>query len=237
MLIKGKVYITVAALILVFVFEGCQSYTDTNGQVWFSSLNLMVDRYEVSIGDFREFISTTTYITTADSMMWSGVFDINQGSWIATPNANWEKPTGDSIYLDNFPVTQVSYFDACAYCEWKNGRLPSAKEWDTIAGEEVIIGNTWEGSFPYYDYGLDGYAHSIAPIGKFKPNKMGVHDLFGNVWEWTTTRSSDGTYITKGGSFLCDKDVCTGYIPSRYQTTPDDSGLNHLGFRCVYDKK
>jgi len=200
--------------------------------------NIAADQYEVSIGEFRKFIESTNYTTTADSLDWSGYFDTEMKNWVVAENANWEKPDGRTKLGDEYPVTQVSYYDACAYCEWKGGRLPTAEEWDNIAGDTVITGNIWEGLFPYEDEGKDGYAIKIAPRGKFVQNENGLYDIFGNVWEWTSTwHELKNERIIKGGSFLCDYNVCAGYIPSKFQTTADDSGLNHLGFRCVYISK
>ncbi len=194
------------------------------------------DRYEVTVAQFREFITSTGHITTADSFAWSGVFDTILMDWKIVEGANWEHHDGHTIAEDIMPVVHVSYFDACAYCKWKNGRLPSADEWDLIAGDTVITGNVWQGLFPYVDKGDDGYRIKAAPVGQFTPNISGYYDLFGNVWEWTSSiHRGKGERIIKGGSFLCDYNVCQGYIPSRFQTTADDSGLNHLGFRCVYD--
>jgi sulfatase modifying factor 1 len=199
---------------------------------------IKADQYEVSIGEFGRFLKETGYISTADSLEWSGFFDPYQKKWVVAKNANWEKPDGRKKISNQFPVTQVSYYDACAYCEWKGGRLPSAQEWDRLAGDTVILGNIWQGLFPYQDEGADGYEISIAPRGQYAPNEMQLFDMFGNVWEWTTTWDSlKNARIIKGGSFLCDYNVCAGYVPSKYQTTPDDSGLNHLGFRCVYDPR
>ncbi len=228
-----KKYHIICCLLLLF---SCSSLPQKLEKVYIEKLKLEVDRFEVTIGQFREFIITNNYQTTADSFAWSGVFNLDTNSWDSIHHANWEKPLGKKEEDNNLPVTQVSYYDACAYCKWKNGRLPTAKEWDIIAGEEIIKGNVWEGPFPVFDSGQDGYFKSIAPIGQFSPNENNIHDLFGNVWEWTSTPSStnDKAMMIKGGSFLCDISYCSGYIPSKYQTTLKDSGLNHLGFRCVY---
>ncbi|MFT4568311.1 MAG: sulfatase modifying factor 1 [Saprospiraceae bacterium] len=201
-----------------------------------STAHILIDTFEVSVGAFAMFVDATQYTTTADSFGWSGVWDLTNGEWTVGDKANWAYPDGANKVAENQPVVHVSYKDACDYCAWKGGRLPSAAEWDSYAGDSVIVGNVWQGLFPKVDQGLDGYKTITAPIGSFTPNARGLHDLFGNVWEWTTTMDENkGERIIKGGSFLCDYNVCQGYIPSRYQTTADDSGLNHLGFRCVYD--
>lgn len=225
-------------LISILTFSQCKDAPITeNKKIWIQEATLFTTQYEVSIREFRGFVKHNNYITTADSLKWSGVFNPKNKKWDAVKLANWEKPTGKKVYADDYPVTQVSYFDACAYCKWKDGRLPSAKEWDLIAGDKVLPGNVWHGTFPIEDTGDDGYAYDVAPIGKFKATETGLHDLFGNVWEWTTSVNPSGQMIIKGGSFLCDKNYCSGYYPSKYQQTPKDSGLNHLGFRCVYDKQ
>ena len=222
-------------LIIILLLHSCQSNTTGKEQITISSINLKVDQYEVSIANFGAFIEEQKYITTSDHIGWSGVYNSDSLKWDMAVGANWQKPTGREKYDDNYPVTQISYMDACAYCKWKNGRLPTASEWDILAGDEIIKGNVWEGTFPFDDAGKDGYPKSIAPIGKFTPNKYGIHDLFGNVWEWTSTENTPNMMVIKGGSFLCDISYCSGYIPSKFQTTAKDSGLNHLGFRCVYE--
>ena len=95
--------------------------------------------------------------------------------------------------------------------EWKayNGetlvqrfRLPSEAEWEFAArggldGAEYSWGNeftpagrymanTWQGEFPIRNEKLDGFEWT-APVGSFPPNGFGLHDMAGNVWEWTAT--------------------------------------------------
>ncbi len=196
---------------------------------------LRADITEVTVADFRTFVHANNFTTTADSFGWSGYFNPAINNWEVLENANWLLQDGKNQKKDKYPVVHVSYRDACAYCHWKGGRLPTAQEWDQLAGDSVILGNIWQGLFPHIDEGKDGYKIQTAPVKSFPANKFGYYDMFGNVWEWTTTMHPKGERIIKGGSFLCDYNVCQGYIPSRYQTTADDSGLNHLGFRCVYD--
>lgn len=194
------------------------------------------DVHEVSIGEFTAFTENTGYQSTGDSIGWGAVFSYEQGIWTVDSLATWRRPEGKPLASNEFPVTQVSYADACAYCEWKKGRIPSADEWDSLLGENTEIGNIWEGIFPLEDRGDDGYVSRPAPVGSFNPNSYGIHDLKGNVWEWTSSKDEKGDHIIKGGSFLCADNYCKGYEAEQFQTTPEDSGLNHLGFRCVYDR-
>lgn len=231
---------------------GCNSGPENT--VLIEKADVYIDRHEVTVAQFRKFRKETHYQTTADSIGWGASF-LPSGGWQVIKGANWAKPDGKHRAEDHKPVTQVSFDDARAYCKWKGGRLPTAKEWDLAAGNNIQPGNIWQGPFPRLDLGRDGYRVRKAPVGQFAANTNGLYDMFGNVWEWTRTKAqtrSGGFYlngrrikqnqnqkgrIIKGGSFLCNKSVCTGYNPSDYQVTPANSGMNHLGFRCVYDVK
>jgi formylglycine-generating enzyme required for sulfatase activity len=160
-----------------------------------------IDRHEVTVAEFEEFIKATNYRTDAEKFGWSGVFDKTSRKWTRGDKATWRDPEGTGkTPQPNEPVTQVSWNDAAAYAEWANKRLPSEAEWEYAArgglagnkyawGDELRpngrpVANWWQGVFPENDTGEDGFA-GRAPVMSFEPNGYGLYDMSGNVWEWT----------------------------------------------------
>ena len=207
---------------------------------------------------------------------------INQW-WTWTPGASWRHPEGPGSSLagrDDHPVVQVAYEDAEAYAEWAGKALPTEAEWERAArgdldGTTYVWGddpepsgerlaNYWHGDFPWrHD---DGYG-ARAAVGSFPPNSLGLHDMAGNVWEWTTDWYLDQhpeeadkpccvplnprggaieeSYdpgqpqfriprkVIKGGSYLCADTYCLRYRPAARRPQMVDTGMSHIGFRCV----
>ncbi|HPM00759.1 MAG TPA: SUMF1/EgtB/PvdO family nonheme iron enzyme [Candidatus Cloacimonadota bacterium] len=92
-------------------------------------------------------------------------------------------------YAD-FPVFDVNWFGAKRFCEWKGGRLPSEAEWEYAArsrGKEFIyaFGNTPDKSKANYLVNMnDTLWHSVFPVKSFKPNKLKLFEMSGNILEW-----------------------------------------------------
>jgi formylglycine-generating enzyme required for sulfatase activity len=130
------------------------------------------------------------------------LYDFSQW-WNWTIGANWKHPNGPESNIkgkENYPVVQVSYEDALAYCNWANRRLPTEAEWELASragsygtiynwGDDVSVlakkANTWEGEFPVANTKADGF-ELRAPVKSYPPNAYGLYDMAGNVWEWTS---------------------------------------------------
>lgn len=181
-----------------------------------------------------------------------GTEDISQW-WRFTPGANWRHPNGADSNIsgrENMPVVHVAYEDALAYARWRGHSLPTEAQWEIAArggldqkryawGDELVPdgihrANVWQGAFPLVDTGGDGFK-GAAPVGCFEANGYGLHDMIGNVWEWTTGSdpATPGTRIIKGGSFLCAPNYCARYRPAARQFGDPSLGASHIGFRTV----
>lgn len=122
------------------------------------------------------------------------------------------------------------------------------------------MANTWNGAFPYRNTKEDGYERT-APVRSFPANGLGIYGMAGNVWNWCSDPYRPDTYalrgdevcanptgplgpagqqlpsgtqhVVKGGSFLCHVEYCASYRPSARRGLPADTGMSHVGFRCV----
>lgn len=176
----------------------------------------------------------------------SGTGDISQW-WQYVPGASWRHPGGPDTSIEGreqFPVTAVAYEDAEAYAAWKGHTLPTEAQWEWASREadpeapnpraQPKEANTWQGIFPVVNEAEDGFV-GIAPVGCFKPNALGLYDMIGNLWEWTSDayEGAPGSRVIKGGSWLCAPSYCLRYRPGARQPQEADLATTHLGFRTI----
>jgi formylglycine-generating enzyme required for sulfatase activity len=184
-----------------------------------------LDRTEVTIAQWRTFVSATNYSAHVQSHA-------------ANQSEDW-------------PVTYVNAQDAANYCYWMGKRLPTADEWEYAArgpdsrrfpwGETFPDGtrgnfcdaschNPW--GTPEYD---DGHAMR-APVGSYPAGATpeGLLDMAGNVREWCSDLLHDGRAMVKSG----------GYANAYEDMLPADVRANEwwvrvpdIGFRCAADAR
>jgi formylglycine-generating enzyme len=149
--------------------------------------------------------------------------------------------------------------------EWEYAARGGLDGKDFVWGDEMKPGgepaaNTWQGAFPWRHSSRGG--PRTLQVGSFAPNGYGLYDMAGNVWEWTsdwfvTDRAAASpccagdmrelSYdscqpnvriprkVLKGGSFLCSPEYCLRFRPAARSPQMIDTGMSHLGFRCVKD--
>ena len=207
---------------------------------------------------------------------WTQVHD-KKGNWSGSYHswANWRKPLEPEYHdpKNNQPVSCVSWNDANAFIKWitgksgRNYRLPTEAEWEYAARGATTTRNYWgNDSYDVCNYANtadqsflpggsnwldkhecnDGYAF-IAPVGQFKPNRYGLYDMLGNVWEWTADRYRRDYYaqspknnpkgpptgdyrVIRGGGWYDDPVLVR--VSNRYGHLPTYR-FSDLGFRLV----
>jgi formylglycine-generating enzyme required for sulfatase activity len=194
-------------------------------------------KYEVTRAEFAAFVEASGHRTAGD----------------------WRNPGFNQT--DRDPVVNVTWDDAQAYVAWlsrttgKTYRLPTEAEWEYAARAGTATARYWGDSradacrhanADDAAFGCsDGFKHT-APVGQFRSNGFGLHDMLGNVWEWTADcwnadhsgapangqarLSGDcARHTVRGGSWGSS----SGDVRSAGRTRGPPSPRNFVGFRVA----
>jgi len=201
-----------------------------------------IEKTEVTLKDYMQFVKTTAG---------------NYPEW-AAPNGKFNMETGKDDYYrrlkalvitcDTCPVFGVSWQNANAYCLWKKRRLPTEAEWEAAARagakEAYSFGDLplGAGTYAWTEENSKNMPH---PVGQKKPNKNGLYDMHGNVWEWVadvydkkyySARPANNPagppqgkgHVIRGGSWAGDTESARSGNRASSKSANDDIGL-----RCV----
>ncbi len=223
-------------------------------------------KYEVRVKEFRKFVESTGYKTEGERD--GGILTWTGSKWDWDSTKSWLNP--GFAQTGEHPVVGVSHNDAIEYIRWlnkksgKNYRLPTEAEWEYAArsrgkkwkyswGNGSPSGNiadeTLKKQYPgwtIWEGYNDGYVFT-APVGQFKANELGLHDMNGNVWEWCQDWYEDTYYrqsprdnpkgpdsgskrVMRGGSWFNNPGVVRASVRGRLE--PAYRGIN-FGFRLV----
>ncbi|WP_091635151.1 formylglycine-generating enzyme family protein [Lysobacter sp. cf310] len=172
---------------------------------------LAVSRTEITVGEFRRFMNATKHRARASRRGYSTAYDERSGNLVRRGNVDWQSDYAGAKAGDDLPVVHVSAKDAMAYAAWLSKqtghhyRLPSEAEFEymlragsaqtypwgegapltrvgnlTGALDASPTGRRWNNAFA----GYGDNAWGPAPVGRYRANAFGLHDIAGNVSEW-----------------------------------------------------
>ena len=190
-----------------------------------------MDVYEVTVRQYAEFLRAEGFHSPLD---WK---TMNQ-------------PTHQK-----YPVANVDWADAAAYCKWAGKRLPTEAEWEKAARGTDGRLYPWGNDPPtplHANYGKTGSHNyeALAPVGTFENGKSpyGIYDMAGNVWEWVSDwydtdyyknspqqnpegPPTGGFKVIRGGAW--NTSARNLRSSDRYWDPPSFRSLYFPGFRCV----
>lgn len=227
---KGPIMVGVPAGIFSMGSPPNSTYFDERPQHTVSLRKFSISKHEVSFADYDRFAAATDRALPSDN--------------------GWGR--------DNRPVVNVSWDDAVAYTEWLSEqtghqyRLPSEAEWEYAARAGTQDKYWWGATLEHgrancFNCGSQWDRNSSAPTGSFAASSLGLHDMSGNVMEWTSDcyhANYDGAPIDGSvwGGGSCKSRVVRG---GSYRSTSEDlrvtkrnefsqdSAVDHIGFRIV----
>jgi gamma-glutamyl hercynylcysteine S-oxide synthase len=119
--------------------------------------------------------------------------------WRREANGRWTQRVFDQYFPlhENMPVVHVSWYEAEAYCNWANRRLPTEAEWEVAASAEPAASGELSERRRHFPWGdepptrehanLDWRNSGPVGVGAYPggDSAFGCRQMIGNVWEWT----------------------------------------------------
>jgi formylglycine-generating enzyme required for sulfatase activity len=161
-------------------------------------------RYPVTVGEYRAFVEASGYRQEGGIYVWTG------SEWKCDEAKSWRDP--GFAQTDRQPVVGVGWRDAQAYVAWLSGktgksyRLPSEAEWEYAARAGTTTRYAFGDEITDKEANFGNTIGKTTAVGSYPPNRWGLHDMHGNVWEWVEDvwhdgykgAPSDGTAWTDG---------------------------------------
>jgi formylglycine-generating enzyme required for sulfatase activity/tRNA A-37 threonylcarbamoyl transferase component Bud32 len=203
-----------------------------------------IDKYEVSNGEYKEFISGGGYLKR-DLWKHSFVKDGHPVSWDEAMKAfvdrtglpgprSWSNQSFPDGKADH-PVSDVTWYEAAAYAEFRGKQLPTVFQWEKAArnGVQGLAGTSimpWGVFYPGDTLtGRANFGRASLPTtsSEFGMSAFGAYNMAGNVAEWTLNDSSAG-FLATGGAWGDPT-----YTFSQFGGRPGFFSSEKLGFRCA----
>lgn len=213
----------------------------------------------IPAGRFEMGANGSKYRVTLSKPYWIGATEVTLGQYRKFKAWHQVPESAAEFNEDDRPAAYVSWNDARAFCTWLSeqpaekaaGRvyaLPTEAQWEwaSRAGTATSrhFGDTDKGQAEYTWFNVtytpnpkhESNGRGRQPVGKLKPNAWGLHDMYGNVWEWCADRRMDEATgetrdpVMRGGGWRSGASHCCAFAHD-----PGDADLkgDHIGFRVV----
>jgi formylglycine-generating enzyme required for sulfatase activity len=174
---------------------------------------------EVTVGQFRRFVTTSGYRTEAETGDGAHGWDEEKGEWPKHKSFTWRYPGFKQD--ENHPVVCVSYWDAEQFCAWVEKQtgvkvgLPTEAQWEyacrggtttryftgndpeSLKGYANVADAALKRRYPHLSWTMvafnDGEVFT-APVRSYNPNPFGLYDMIGNAYEWCADWYSGKAY-------------------------------------------
>lgn len=207
-----------------------------------------IDQYEVSVAQYAAFLNQlgqynnacrgSTCLATQFETVHSYLV-VNQGSYEAQPG------------YEQFPINNVSWYGAQAYCEWVGAQLPSEAEWELAARGTDDRLYPWGNEPPdedraIFNFETTHFPFALQPVNSHEPGSspFDVYNMAGGVWEWVADTyiangytngngnpSNSAPHVLRGGGYTSPPADLR--ISNRHSAPPDETLQPGVGFRCA----
>jgi len=227
------VYVEAGEFLMGSADDDADAYSDEKPQHEVYLDGFWIDRTEVTNGQYQQCVEAGA----------------------CEPPGETESYTRDSYYgspqFEDYPVRNVRWDDAVAYCEWAGKRLPTEAEWEKAARGTDGRKYPWGNEAPNGTLcNFDGNEGDTVAVGSYPAgaSPYGALDMAGNVWEWVADWYDDGYYrgsmdrnpkgpasgsyrVLRGGSWYHDEWFVRS--ANRYYRFNPGFRSYFIGFRCA----
>ena len=214
-----------------------------------------ISKYPITESMYLEFVKNNGYTTRKywcrNGHLWLKKNNITLPKyWIKKNNVYFKEINNECYFVEtNLPMSNISYYEACAYCKFKNVRLPTETEYEYCATNMGTTLYPWGNREPDNNLCNINYNKNLVSVTEYKNgnNKKSVSQLIGNIWEWCLEPiypydgfKIDPVYREMSYPFFGFKKICKGgcfavpdfLIHPKYRNAQyPDCRIQFIGFR------